>query len=71
MTVRVDLLTSTDVFDRLHQLADGRKAKVTVDRDELRQVLVDYSVMLASLHKASGYQVIEPKPRRERPRLSP
>jgi hypothetical protein len=68
---RVDLLTTTEVFDRLHRLSDGRKAKVAIDRDELRQVLVDYSVMLACLHRASGFRVVEPKPRRERPRLSP
>lgn len=66
---RVELLTGQETFERLHKLADGKKAHVSVDRDELRRLLIDHSTMLRSLHVASGYRVIEPAPRRQRPAL--
>ena len=69
MTVTVELLTTQDVFERLHKLADGKRANVSVDRDELRQLLMDHSVMLANLHSSTSFKVIEPLPKRIRPRL--
>jgi len=66
MTAQIKLLTSQDAFHRLHELINGRKETLKIDRQLLTNLLVDYSVMLAALSKTSGFAITEP---RERPRL--
>ena len=70
MTEQVRLLTMQDEFERLHAMADGR-GSVRVERELLRHVLIDYSLMLGALHKASGFTVFEPNPKRQRPHSRP
>lgn len=55
----VTLLTSQTVYERLHQLADGRAASVKVDRDALSQLLIDHAVLVRALRNKGG-RVIEP-----------
>jgi len=70
VTTRVELLTTQEVFERLHRLVSGRGVSVRVECDELRQLLIDHSVMLANLHSSTSFKVIEPLPKRIRPTLS-
>jgi hypothetical protein len=67
MTAQIKLLTSQDAFHRMHQLINGRKDTLKIDKQMLTNLLVDYSVMLAALSKVSGFVVNEP---RERPHLT-
>jgi hypothetical protein len=66
MTSQIKLLTSQESFNKMHQLINGRKESLKIDKQTLTNLLVDYSVMLAALSKVSGFVVNEP---RERPRL--
>ena len=68
MTKQVNLLTPLPTFEKLHRLADGRKATVSLERDTLIQLLVDHSVLVTAC-KGAGIKIIEPKPKRVRPRL--
>lgn len=71
MTANITLLSSTDTVDRLTNDADDtRKQVIKVNRQELINLLVDYSVMYSALSKSSTFKVTEPE-RRERPRLKP
>jgi hypothetical protein len=45
----IELLTSLDAFDELHQIADGKKAVVKVDREYLHSLLLDHSAMINAL----------------------
>jgi hypothetical protein len=67
MTAQIKLLTSQDAFHRMHQLINGKKDTLKIDKQMLTNLLVDYSVMLAALSKVSGFVVNEP---RERPHLT-
>jgi hypothetical protein len=67
MTAQIKLLTSQDAFHKMHQLINGRKDTLKIDKQMLTNLLVDYSVMLAALSKVSGFVVNEP---RERPHLT-
>ena len=66
MTSQIKLLTSQESFHKMHQMINGRKDTLRIDKQMLTNLLVDYSVMLAALSKVSGFMVNEP---RERPRL--
>jgi hypothetical protein len=67
MTAQIKLLTSQDAFHAMHQLINGKKDTLKIDKQMLTNLLVDYSVMLAALSKVSGFVVNEP---RERPHLT-
>ena len=69
MTVNVSLLTSSDVLDRLTTVTDGRGSVVRISRQELTDLLLDWSVMHSALSRSSTFKVTEPE-HRERPRLS-
>lgn len=68
MAKELRLLTPLSSFEKLHKLADGRKAAVSLERDILTHLLVDHSVLVAACQGA-GIKVIEPSPKRERPKL--
>lgn len=70
MPKELHLLTAMSDFDRLHKLAEGRKAMVSGDCVTLSQLLTDHSVLVAGCQGA-GIKVIEPTPQRSRPRLKP
>lgn len=70
MPREITLLTAQNSFEALHKLADGRKVVVSVDRDILTHLLVDHTVLVTAC-KAAGIKVIEPTPRRDRPKLKP
>jgi len=60
------LNTSNETFERLHEMADGRRTKVTVSRDDLMGLLMDHSIMREMLQ----YQVEEPRRQRSRPSIN-
>jgi hypothetical protein len=62
----IDLLTSLNTFQDLHELADGKSGKVKVEKDQLRHLLIDHSFMLQEL-KRHGVTCRDPtvKKRRE------
>lgn len=70
MPREITLLTAQTSFEALHKLADGRRAVVSVDRDTLTHLLTDHSILVTACQGA-GIKVIEPAPRRERPKLKP
>lgn len=65
MSREIRLLTPLDVFERFHKLADGRRRTVELDRDQLSQLLVDHSTLIAAL-KSRGVAVLDPPPTRTR-----
>lgn len=71
MSIKVELHTPQIVFDLLHGVADTKKKQIKIDAENLRQVLMDYSIMIDALQRSGNHQVIEPSMtvRRERPRL--
>jgi hypothetical protein len=69
MTTQITLLTSHDVFTKLHELADGRRAIVKINREELTHLLIDHTLMYGALRTSNGFTVTEAMQRRERPKL--
>jgi hypothetical protein len=65
---RIELRLEQTTFDRLHEVSDTRREKVKVNTADLVALLMDYSVMLATLK--NHVKVIEPESPRERRRLS-
>lgn len=68
MPKELHLLTPLSTFEKMHKLADSRKAIVSLERDILTQLLIDHS-LLVSACKAVGIRVIEPAAKRRRPQL--
>ena len=64
MAQAVELLTSLDTFQDLHELADGKDGKVRVEKADLRRLLIDHSVMINGLKGAAVQVRTEPPPRR-------
>lgn len=64
----LELLTSVDAFDALHEAADSRKGVVRVDRQALLGLLIDHSCMLNALARAA-VKVTSPEPKRDREKL--
>ena len=63
MTSQIKLLTSQDAFHKMHQLINGKKETLKIDKQMLTNLLVDYSVMLAALSKISDFKLSEPRGR--------
>lgn len=71
MAREVILHTSQETFERLHTLADRRKAVISIPREELIQLLLDHSIMLAALTASTTFKVVQeqPTPHRTKPKL--
>jgi hypothetical protein len=71
MITKVELHTPQVIFDLLHGIADTKKKQIKIDAENLRQVLMDYSIMIDALQRSVNHRVIEPSVtiHRERPRL--
>ena len=69
MTINITLLSSAETIDRLTTVTDGRGSVVRISRQELTDLLLDWSVMHTALSRSSTFKVTEPE-HRERPRLS-
>jgi len=69
MSNMVDLLTSLDTFHELHVAADTRRAKIRVDAEALRHLLIDHTCMLNELQK-HGVKARCPPPQRRRERIA-
>jgi len=69
LTVKVNLLTTTTAYEGLCKLADGRKRKVSVDKDTLNQLLIDHSAMINALRGSTTFKVTEPVAKRMKPKL--
>ena len=65
---KLDLSLPQSSFDQLHEVSDGRKSVVRVNRADLALLLMDHSRALAAL-KDHGVTLNEPS-KRDRPRLS-
>ena len=63
--MKVDLHTTDDGFETLHEIAGSRKATVRVDRQALLHLLMDHTSMVNAL-QLSGCKIHTP---RERVRL--
>lgn len=61
----VNILTTQEQFDGMHQLADGRATTVKVDKQALLRLLMDHSTLVKAL-QMRNVTVVEP---RERPRI--
>ena len=69
MTTKIDLKLPQAAFDRFHDQLETRAGVGKVGVQELRQLLMDYSVLLDAVQKSSSYIITDPEPRRARPRL--
>lgn len=65
MAERLELLTSLDTFHDLHLQADTRRAKIRVDSEALRHLLIDHTCMLTELQR-HGVRASAPPPKRRR-----
>ena len=59
---RIALRTKIDAFDALHQLAQSQSKRVSVNTQDLLNLLMDHSE-LASVAEARGCTIVENKPR--------
>ena len=57
----VTLLTTKDDFETLHDLVDGLKRTVKIDRDVLGRLLVDHTKLI-NMCRTHALKVIEPEP---------
>lgn len=71
MVTKVQLTLSTTEFERLHELADGRKSTIKVDRDSLAKLLLDHGRALSALSESSSFKVEEPVEIRRREKRKP
>lgn len=63
MTITVNLLTSQDVLDGFHKIVDSsRKRIVSIDREKLDHLLIDYGVLVNALQGSSTFKVTIPDP---------
>lgn len=60
----VELLTSLEVYQDLHILADGKDGKVRVDKAAIRKLLIDHTCMIQALQKCAVKVKTEPPKRR-------
>jgi hypothetical protein len=69
----ITLLTLHSDYVTLHDLADGRKRTVKVDRDVLGRLLIDHSAMINMIrtHGQKVNEPPEPTPKRQRKTLLP
>lgn len=63
------LLTTDTDFDDLHTMAEGRKHAVRLDREKLKRLLVDYTVLYNAVRDHTALKVSVPKPARVRVQL--
>jgi hypothetical protein len=66
---QIDLNLSQEAFEQLHDLNNSKKSTIRIQKVVLTQILLDYSLMLASLRSSTSFKVNEPVARRARPRL--
>jgi hypothetical protein len=68
----ITLLTLHSDFEALHDLADGRRHTVKIDRDVLYRLLIDHSALI-NMVRTHGQKVIEPPeaPKRQSKQLLP
>jgi hypothetical protein len=71
MATKIQLITTTAEFDRLHELADSRKDVVKVDRESLAKLLLDHSRILNALASSTMFTVQEPVQIRQRHKRKP
>lgn len=71
MVTRVQLTTTMAEYDRLHELADGRKAIVKVDRESLAKLLLDHNRLLKAVSSNGMFNVVEPVQLRMRNKRKP
>lgn len=55
----VNLLTTQQTFERLHEQADSRAAHIKVETDAISKLLIDHSILVRAL-RSKGVSVIEP-----------
>ena len=70
----VNLTTTDDAIRALEKLVDGtKKRNVSVNREELDRLLIDYGILLNAVRGSGSFKVTLPQPlkRRTMPKLSP